>query len=67
MRFGTDNPLSRRERGERKKRGPEGPLEGQTPRLSHPRRRGRTVGQAALKVLCGSMTNFFGTPASNSP
>ena len=22
---------------------------------------------AALKSLCGSMTNFFGTPASNSP
>nr|BFD44849.1 hypothetical protein FFPRI1PSEUD_63480 [Pseudomonas sp. FFPRI_1] len=23
--------------------------------------------QAALNSLCGSMTNFFGTPASNSP
>lgn len=23
--------------------------------------------QAALNILCGSMTNFFGTPASNSP
>ncbi len=22
---------------------------------------------AALNVLCGSITNFFGTPASNSP
>lgn len=22
---------------------------------------------AALNILCGSITNFFGTPASNSP
>ena len=26
-----------------------------------------TTDQAALNILCGSMTNFFGTPASNSP